>query len=169
MVLALASVFIFGVPALNNAVEGENPFKAGEPYVVVDSYQITPEPGWELETNDLFVTLKKSGGSYLLTPAVAADEPLEEAIQPSIDGLANDPSNTWAIGEPVTFVTNAGDHGIKVVSHSATQASETWIISNGESSITIAGFTPESAWTVLSPEMEAMAASIAFLNEGGEG
>ena len=165
---AIALFYILGVPFLNGMVEGDNPFKPGQPYVVADSYQITPQPGWGIvEENDLFTTIGSSGVSLLLVPAVPADQSLEEAIQISVDGLEADTNNTWVVSEPTTFVTNAGDHGISVVGHSATQVNETWVISNGEVTVTILGTSPDSVWKSTSPEMDAMVTSVAILGEGG--
>lgn len=163
----IALFYILGVPLLNGVVEGDNPFKAGEPYVVRDSFQITPQPGWEIVTeNELLTTIGSSGAQLVLIPAVAADQTLEEAIQPSIDGLEADTTNTWVISEPTTFVTDAGDHGIKVVGHSPTQATETWVISNGEMTVTLLATSPDSVWNAISPKMDAIAASVVILAQG---
>jgi hypothetical protein len=88
VVLGLALFYILGVPALNGLVPGENPFKVGEPYVLFDGYQITPQDGWELENaNELFVTLTKAGAGLVFTGPVAADITPEAAVETASEGL----------------------------------------------------------------------------------
>lgn len=171
VVLAVALFFIVVVPWINDLVPGENPFQPGEPYVVADQYQITPQPGWELATeNELLTTISKSGANLVLLPAIEADgETLDDAIQVTILGFESDETATWAIGDPQTFVTNAGDHGLKVVAHSHDTASETWVIEHDGWHVNLLAQVPDSVWSSLSEELEAMAASVVFLDEeGGE-
>lgn len=172
VVLAVALFFVLGVPAVNNAVEGENPFEVGEPYVVAGSYQITPAQGWKLDSeSELFTTIRKSGSSLILTGAVDVEgQTPEESIQLTVTAFENDQTDTWVIGEPQTFVTNAGDHGVKLVAHgSESGASESWVVSNGSRSITVIASSPESVWSSVSEDLDLMVSSIVFSSEESTG
>lgn len=163
VVLAVALLYALGVPALNSLVKGENPFEPGEQYVVADSYRITPAEGWSLDlSNDLFATFNKSGAQFIPTIAVEAERTPEETIQLLIDGLYNDPEETWVVGSPQTFVTDAGDHGMEVVALGPDRAQVIWVISNSMMSITAVGDAPAAVWDSVDDDMGAMVRSIAF-------
>lgn len=170
VVLGVALFFIVALPWINQLVPGDNPFRVGEPYVVAGSYQITPEPGWEIASeNELLTTITKSGASFVLLPPTEADgETLEGQINLTVQALENDASTTWVIGDPQTFVTGAGDHGLQVVAHSHDQASETWVIEHEEWQVTLVAQSPDSVWKSLSAELEAMASSVVFIAEDDE-
>lgn len=167
IVLAVAAFYLLALPIIDNSVGGESPFRPGDPFVIADSYTIVPEPGWDLEAaGDLFTTLKKGESALILIGAAPQDQSPEEAIGVQITAFENDETTTWVIGEPQTFVTNAGDHGVKLVAHSPKQASETWIIANGELSTTLVATTPDSVWNSVAEGLDAMAGSVVFLDQG---
>lgn len=166
VVLGVALLFILVLPLINHAVRGPNDFRPGEPYVVGGNVQITPAPGWQLDsTSELFTTLAKSGAVLVITGASPADATAVELLQPTIDGLNGDTTNTWVVGEPQTFVTDAGDHGASVTGHSTDTAQETWVIISGDMSATLVADSPDSVWATVSPELDAMAASVVILTE----
>lgn len=162
VVLAVVLSYAVVLPLVDNAVEGDNPFKVGEPFVVAESYRITPQPGWALEdANELFTTISRAGATLILTGAIEA-EPIEEALQPTLDAFAADTTNTWLVGETQTFVTNAGDHGVKVVAHGTDSAQESWVITDGDQNITAVASSPEAVWKNVAGELDAMVSSIVF-------
>jgi len=166
VVLGIALMYILALPALNHAIKGEGDFAPGEPHVVGGNLQITPAPGWDLDdSSGLLTVLSKAGATFVPTPAVDNEQTAEELAQVGIDGLKADTSNTWVIGEPQTFVTDAGDHGVSVTAHTTDQTQMTWVILNGSRSATIISYSPDSAWPTLSPEMNEMAASVVFLDD----
>lgn len=167
--LGIALFYILAVPYLNTLVKGDNPFEAGQPYVMFDAYQITPQEGWEVEVSELFVTLTKSGASMVFPGPLPPDETPEDAMQKAIDGLKADTTTTWVVGDPTTFATTAGDHGVEAVAHSDTQAWQSWIITNGESNIQVLSLSPDSIWGAIKDEMEAMMTSVVYLDgEAGQ-
>lgn len=163
LVLGVALLFIFGVPALDHLVRGPNDFRPGEPYVVGGSVQITPVEGWSLEESEFFTSFTKSGASFLITPAVPDEQTPEEQAELTRTAYENDTTATWVIGQPQTFVTDAGDHGVRLTAHSAQQASDSWFIASEGQSVTLIGTTPEGLWTSLGPEMDRMARSVVVL------
>ena len=167
IVLAVALFYILGVPALNDAVKGENDFTVGEPYVVGGSVQITPFEGWELDpsSNELFSTFTRAGAALVITGAVPLAQTPEEWAENTRKGLEADTENTWVVGDPQTFVTNVGDHGVSITAHSPTTAQEAWFITTDTMSVTLIGTSPDSTWTTVSPEMDAMVASVVILEE----
>lgn len=168
VVLGVSLFFIVVLPIINSAVKGENPFIPGQPYVVSGTVQITPQPGWELGvSSDLLTTITKSGASFVVVGAAPADQTPEESIQGAIEGLQADQNNTWVIGDPQTFVTDAGDHGVKLTAHTTNDAQESWAISSGEVSTTVLATSPDSVWGSVVDELEAMASSVVFVTEGG--
>lgn len=166
VVLAVALFYILALPIIDNSVEGENPFRPGEPFVVADSYSIVPQPGWDLESEaEIFTTLKKGESTLVLVAAVSQEQSPEEAIDLTVTAFENDETTTWVIGDPQTFVTNAGDHGVKLVAHSTNDASETWVIANGEMSTTLVATTPDNVWASVADELDAIASSVVILDE----
>lgn len=166
VVLGVALFYIVAVPVINGLVKGQNPFEVGQPYIAFDSYQFTPQEGWDLvSSNDLFVTLGKEGSNVVFTELVSADQTPEEAILTAIDALAQDQANSWVIGGPTAFVTNDGDHGVSATSHSTTQATQIWVITDGTSNLTVFASSPESVWVSLNDEIVTMVQSIVFLSE----
>lgn len=163
--LSIGAIFyLVGLPLANNLVEGDHPFKAGQPYVVGDAYQVTPEPGWDLvQENEFITSISKSGATLILWPALPADEPVEDSINLTITALESDSKETWVVGTPQTFVTNAGDHGLRLVSHSETEVEEDWAITNGSLNIDLTATSPDSVWDSISADLDAMVASLVIL------
>ena len=167
VVLGVALFYIVAVPVINGLVKGENAFEVGQPYVAFDSYQFTPQEGWELESsNDLFVTLSKAGANVIFTGLAPADQTPDEVARAAGAALSQDQSNTWVVGEPVPFVTDAGDDGAMVASHTTNRASEIWVITDGTSNLTVVATSPDAVWSSLSDEIDAMVKSVVFLPEG---
>lgn len=167
VVLGVALFYIVAVPVINGLVKGPNQFEVDQPFVAFDSYQFTPEEGWELESaNDLFVTISKAGANVVFTPLVPADQTLDEAVRAVGDALSQDQNNTWVVGEPVGFVTDVGDHGATLTSHTTNQASQTWAITDGTSNVTVLATSPDVVWPSVSDEIDSMVKSIVFLPYG---
>ena len=166
VVLGVALFYLVGVPFINGLVKGENPFEVGQPYEVFDSYEITPQEGWQLEANDLFVTLTKAGASLVFTRPAPADQTPEEAIETARQTFQADTSGTWQVGEATAFVTDAGDQGVTISGHAAEKASQTWVTTDGTSNVTVLASSPSSVWASVTDEMEAMVKSIVFLSDG---
>jgi hypothetical protein len=164
VVLGVALLYVIVVPALNDRVQGERPLEAGVPHVVFDSYQITPEEGWELQSsNDLFVTLSKAGASLILTEPVPAEQTPEEAIEIAIEEFSGYSTVSWVVGDLVVFVTDGGDDGVSVVAHSPTTATESFVVSDGDANVTMVGASPDSVWVTVDDEIETMATSFRFV------
>lgn len=166
VVFGVAIFYIVAIPIINGLLKGENPLEVGQPYTMFDSYQITPQEGWEVEDGEVFVTITKAGSSLVFTGPVPADKTPEEAIETGKQGLEEDASDTWEVGEPTTFVTDAGDHGASVSGHTAETALESWVITDGTSNVTVLSSSPSGVWISVADEMEAMVKSIDFLSEG---
>ena len=166
VVLLGALFFLIGLPWLATVLDA-NPFEAGQPYTVAESYQITPAPGWSINSeSELFTTIGKSNAQLILTPAVDSEQTPQESIDLTITALENDATSSWVISEPQTFVTNNGDHGLKLIAHSETLASETWVITSGDQQITIIAQVPDAIWPNLTEELEEMVATVSPLQAG---
>lgn len=169
VVLAGALFFIVGLPWLSQVFD-ENPFEAGQSYIVAESYAITPVPGWSLSgESDFFTTFEKSGATLVLTGAAPSEGiPPRDQLENSIIAFENDTTATWIIGEPTTFVTDYGTYGVSLTSHSETLATETWIISDGDLDVQIIAQVPDSIWPSITDELDIMVASV-NLTAGGSG
>jgi hypothetical protein len=53
-----------------------------------------------------------------------------------------------------------------VVGHTATDATQNWVITNGTVNITILATSPDNVWTTLNDEADEMVASIVILSGG---
>lgn len=168
LVLSLALFYAVALPAINSSIHGEGDFAPGEPFIVSGTVQITPAAGWELNSsNELFTTLTKSGASLLLIGAVENDASLEEQADLAIAGFEADTQNTWIVGQPQTFTTNVGDHGISVTAHTGSDASDSFVIRHGALTTSLIATSPEGVWVSVTSDIEAMIASVVIL-EGGD-
>ena len=170
IVLVIALLYVLGVPALNGVLKGENDFTVGEPFVVGGTVQITPYEGWALDpsSSELFATFTRAGASLVITGAVELTQSPEDWAENARKGIEADTENTWVIGDPQTFVTDAGDHGVSVTAHNPNTAIESWYLTTDTMSVALVGNSPDSTWTTVSPEMDAMVASIVIVEGAGE-
>lgn len=164
VVLGVALVYMVGAPVLSS-VAGDSDFSPGQPFVVGGNVEITPAPGWALDpsSSELFSTLTKNGVGMVVVPASPATQAAEQMAQEAVDGWAADTENTWVVGDPQTFVTNVGDHGVSVTAHSTDEVQESWSIVTDTQQVTILATSPDSVWATTSPEMDAMIDSVQVL------
>lgn len=167
VVLGVALFYIVALPFVQHAVVGDD-FAAGEPYVVGGTVAITPAEGWALDesSSELFTVLTSSGASLLVTGAVEADSSAEEMAKSVIEGFEADDTQNWVVGDPQTFRTGAGDHGVSVTAHASDAGTAQWVIVTDSQSVTLAGTAPDSAWHAMVPELERMVESVTFVEEG---
>ena len=72
----------------------------------------------------------------------------------------------WVVGEPRTFVTDAGVHGATLIAHSVNQAQQNWSIADDEFSATMVVTTPDNEWSGFTDEVDAVARSLRILPPG---
>lgn len=104
----------------------------------------------------------------VITGAAEPSQTPEEWAAATRAGFDADTANTWIVGDPQTFVTNAGDHGVSITAHNPNDAVESWYITTGTMSVVMSGTSPDSTWTTVSPEMDAMVASVVIVEEVSE-
>lgn len=168
VVLSVALFYAAALPAINSSIKGEGGFVPGEPFVVGGTVQVTPAAGWELEgSNELFTTFTKSGATLVLIGAAENDASLQDQADLAIAGFEADTADTWVIGQPQTFTTNVGDHGISVTAHSTSTASESFVIRHDLVTTTAILSSPESVWVSVTGDVDTMINSIVFV-EGGD-
>ncbi len=163
-IVGVVALWALALPFINSLVEGENPFKAGEPYDLGGGASIVPLEGWSLDASSsegVVTIMRKGAGTFTVVAGIESDQPIEDALQLAIDGFAGDPSGThWETGGIVTFETDRGAPGGSVTAHSTTDANSTWIIDDGVRSVTALGGSSETTWPSLGPEMDTMARSV---------
>ena len=174
VVLGVALVYIVVLPMADSAItsDGES-LAVGEAHPVgcdILLTQITPQPGWELDPvfDELYSSFSKSGASLLVVAAFPSTQTAEELMQTSVDAIAADSNTTWTVGDPQTFVTDAGDHGIKVVSHSPREAQENWVFVVDGHATTLLATSPDGVWTSIVDELDAMVRSVRFVPQAAD-
>jgi hypothetical protein len=169
LIVAVCAFWALLVPFINQQVEGANPFKAGQAHDLGGA-TIVPAEGWHLKggsADSLFTTIAKGGATIILTPPVAADAPIEAALQIAIDGLKADTTTQWQVSAIQPIVTDAGVTGGRVVGVSADQAAVTYVLSDGTTSLTMLVTGDAASWKSLEPEVDAMVRSIVFTGVPG--
>ncbi len=160
LVLALALALILGLPALAATMHGGG-YPAGEPFEAAPGLQITADEGWEYDdSSGLFYTLTRAGATLVLVPAVATDQPLDEALQVSTDALA---SASYVVTDAQEFTTDAGDRGMVVSGHTDTNASATWIIERDGGQATFLLTGPDSTFAETFESADAVVRSAVIL------
>ncbi|WP_062070870.1 hypothetical protein [Demequina sediminicola] len=172
LLIAVAVVIaIVLLPALAGTAGGDT-IEPGSDLAVSDNTSITVEEGWSGTNEDdaLFVSLTNGGAQFIPVGAVAFEdgEDLDAVVNRFASAYEDDAS--WAVTDPVTFVTDAGYDGVGVEAHSDGQTAETWIVSNGDMYATFVLTSPDNEWTTASESAELMVDSIVITDATtGEG
>lgn len=162
-IIAVVALWALVLPFINSLVEGANPFKADEPFDLGGGASIVPVDGWSLDpagNEGIFTIMDKGAAVLTVVAATDSTEAIGDALQTAADGLADDPSTHWEIGEATTFNTGAGAPGGSITAHSPSDVSSTWIIDDGVRNVTAIGTSSETTWSQFGPEMETMIRSV---------
>lgn len=173
VIVAVLSLFGFGLQALDDVVRNASRFAVGQPEQVTPTVFFTPSDGW---LNDIDQTVPgtavvatKNGWEIKVAApfALQAGQSLEDFAKVFHDIPAGDPSTVRT--DIVTFTTTSGLRGVTWTDHGATTAATTWLIAN-ESGSTVAQFIaegPASGSTNLESEVLAMAKSLTIAEPAG--
>ena len=163
VVLAVLGFFGFGLEAIDGALHQQAALVAGAPRAVSPSLSFTPAAGWEIvadETDEGILTAQKNGVTVKISAgAIPAGQKLEDFAAVFHDSDAQGDQYT-KVDDPEPFTTTSGTQGVTWEAHGSTQASAHWFAADGTDLAQLEAFGPDSSWSAIEPDLEAMAASM---------
>ena len=163
-VVAVLCVFGFGIAAVDEWVKKSSGFAVGTAYQVSETVSFTPASGWEVDPKatspGLVVNATKNG---VALKVVSLSLPPKDTLESFAKVFRDSDERNGALARVTAqkpFVTTSGVNGVTWDAHGPKDASETWIVANGESLAQMSADGSASNWASVAPDLEAMAKSL---------
>ncbi|WP_143340690.1 hypothetical protein [Demequina sp. NBRC 110057] len=170
-VLAVAAIFVVGLPLLARTVTADEVPAAAETSAVTlgtpadGTLTITPAGEWVQGTaTDAYIEFTNAGAvlSIAAPQPVAATGTPEQVIAATVDNLTSDVAASWVASDPVEISTDAGDPGLCVTGTTVADVAMTCAVQHGEEVSTLTATASAQVWPSLQPSVDTILRSMTF-------
>jgi hypothetical protein len=163
--VVVAVLLAFGLPRLADSSAPEDVAVAGGEPVTAGGVSVTPPEGWALAGGTDLLVLNKEDAKFFLLPPTPSTQSPEDAVLAAEAGYTGG-SVQSTIGEVQTFTTSGGLEAASVTITQPDLVTTLYAFSDGRSLATGNAAVTPSSWPAFQDEIDAIAASAGFAQEG---
>jgi hypothetical protein len=162
--IVAALLLAIGLPQLADSSAPEDvAVTAGEP-VAAGGVAVTPPDGWALAAGTPLLVLNKEDAKFTVLPPTPSTQSPEESVREQESGYSDGSVHT-TVGEVQTFTTESGLEAASVIITQPDLVTVVYAFSDGQSLATGSAFFTPNSWPTVQDEVDAMAATVAFVPE----